>query len=234
VIIDGVTEAMTMNGLSIKENDDVAVFLNTLPRVFARAGAAVILIDHVVKNKAERGDDAIGGQHKRAGIAASYKLETLRPFGRNMGGAARIITTKDRFGHVRAGCAGGRTAGELRLVSRGDVVTLTIAAPSTIVDPESGFRPTMYMQRVSEAVETANTAGIQPSSNDIVKKLVPGKNTVLHRALELLVDEGFLEVRIGAKNAHHHISVRPYRETDDPSSPLSTTNSGENEEREAF
>jgi hypothetical protein len=29
VIIDGVTEAMTMNGLSIKENDDVAVFLNS-------------------------------------------------------------------------------------------------------------------------------------------------------------------------------------------------------------
>jgi hypothetical protein len=106
----------------------------------------------------------------------SYKLETLRPFGRNMGGASRIITTKDRFGHVRAGCAGGRTAGELRLVSSGNTVTLTIAAPQSIVDPDSGFRPTMYMQRVSEAVEHANTAGIQPATNDL-KKLVPGKHT---------------------------------------------------------
>ena len=234
VVIDGVTEAMSMNGFSIKENDDVALFLKLLPRVFARAGAAVILIDHVVKNKQERGNDAIGGQHKRAGIAASYKLEMLRPFGRNMGGSARIITTKDRFGHVRAGCAGGRTAGELRLVSSGSQVTLTIAAPSSIVDPDATFRPTVLMERISRAIEEANAGGIHPSGNDILK-IAAGKKTAKLTALKALVTEGFVEARPGRGGAHHHVSIKPYREIDDPSTPLyDNTQRDEDEEVETF
>lgn len=229
VVIDGVTEAMVMNGMSINDNDDAARFLNTLPRVFARTGAAVVLIDHVVKNKQERGDDAIGAQHKKAGIAASYKLEKLRPFGRNMAGSSRIITTKDKFGYVRAACVAGRTAGELRVVSTGSTVKLTITAPSNILDPDAGFRPTVLMERVSRAIEDANAAGIHPSGNDILK-IVTGKTGTVVKAIEALVTERFIETRPGKGKAHHHLSVKPYREADDPSTALYTNTQRDDEE----
>lgn len=236
VVLDGVTEAMSQNGWSIKENDDVALFLASLPRVFARAGAAVIQIDHVVKNKADRGDDAIGGIHKRAGIdGASYKLETLRPFGRGMAGAARITVTKDRPGHVRPNCVAGKTVGEVRLASIGDTVTLTVASPDSITNPDGGFRPTVLMERISRFVEDANVLDETPTSNTILAGVTGDKNAK-RTALAKLTEEGYLTTATGRRNSHLHTSVKPYRDTADPASPhhKPTTDSDDPAEEEMF
>ena len=55
-----VTEAMAGNGWSIIDNDDTAKFLESLPRPAARAGAAVVLIDHTTKNGEPGNRFAIG------------------------------------------------------------------------------------------------------------------------------------------------------------------------------
>ena len=68
MVIDGVTEAMTMHGLELKDNADVAKFVELLPRPLARMGAAVVLVDHVAKDTGGRGRFAIGAPHKLAGI----------------------------------------------------------------------------------------------------------------------------------------------------------------------
>ena len=47
-------------------------------RPIAAAGAAVVLIDHVAKDKEKRGRYAIGAQHKLAGVAVAYGIEVLR------------------------------------------------------------------------------------------------------------------------------------------------------------
>jgi AAA domain len=73
--IDGVTEAMTLHDLELNSNRDVAMFIALLPRRLARSGVAVVQIDHVVKDKEERGRHAIGAQHK---LAASTLLTSLR------------------------------------------------------------------------------------------------------------------------------------------------------------
>src|SRR5665811_792192 len=64
VVIDGATEALTLHGLDLSDNADIARWLDLLPRPAARTGAAVLLIDHVVKSKENRGRYAIGAQHK--------------------------------------------------------------------------------------------------------------------------------------------------------------------------
>lgn len=120
-IVDGVTEAMTMLGLDPLSNRDVARFMEQVPRRLARSGAAVVLVDHVVKAKGERGRFAIGAQHKLAGIdGAAYSFEVLRPFGRGLEGVARIEVAKDRPGFVRQVAAGGKLVGDLHLVSCDD------------------------------------------------------------------------------------------------------------------
>jgi hypothetical protein len=121
VVLDGVTEAMVMHDLDPSNNRDVAAFMEQLPRPLARSGAAVVLIDHVVKAKDGRGRYAIGAQHKLAGLdGAAYSFEAIRPFGRGREGVARIEVTKDRPGFVRQIAEAGTRVAELYLRSRED------------------------------------------------------------------------------------------------------------------
>lgn len=102
VVVDGVTEAMAVHGLSLMNNDDIAKFIKTLPRVIQRTGAAVVMIDHVTKSREDRGRFAIGGQHKLAAIdGAVYGLEAKVPFVRGAGGESLVKVDKDRPGGVR-------------------------------------------------------------------------------------------------------------------------------------
>jgi len=115
---DGVTEAMSLQGLELKDNADVAKFVVLLPRSLARMGGAVVLVDHVAKDRNGRGRFAIGAQHKLAGIdGAAYSIEVIRPFGRGMRGLSRLTVTKDRPGFVRPNAAYGKGAGPVHLHS---------------------------------------------------------------------------------------------------------------------
>ncbi len=69
VVLDGVTEAMSLLGYDPLSNANVASFIAHLPRPFTSGGAAVGLVDHVTKNNSS-GRYAIGGQHKLADLTA--------------------------------------------------------------------------------------------------------------------------------------------------------------------
>jgi hypothetical protein len=106
-VIDGVTEAMTLDQLKYADNSDIATWLRALPKKVARSGAATICIDHVTKAPETQGRYAIGGQHKLAGTTgAAYKFTLLRPLSRPQGiepvlGLAEVTVVKDRPGYVR-------------------------------------------------------------------------------------------------------------------------------------
>lgn len=106
-IVDGITEAMTTEGLEVNENADAATFARRLLRPLADAGAAVVAIDHQPKNAGETGRYALGSQHKLAGLTgAAYRFEPVRPLGRPDGteevvGWSKVTVSKDRPGYVR-------------------------------------------------------------------------------------------------------------------------------------
>lgn len=105
--IDGVTEAMTVEGLSMLDNTDIATWLRVLPKYIVRiTDAAVCAIDHVTKSKETQGRFAIGGQHKLAGTTgATYKVTTITNLSRAINdpivGQSLITIQKDRPGWVR-------------------------------------------------------------------------------------------------------------------------------------
>lgn len=103
VIIDGVTEALTMWGGETKDNDAITRWMRLFPRAIAAAsGAAVVQIDHVTKNTETRGRFAIGGQAKLATIdGAAYLVEPLEALAPGRTGTLTIRVTKDRPGFVR-------------------------------------------------------------------------------------------------------------------------------------
>lgn len=102
VVVDSTNEAMVMEGLDPNDNKDSGTFLRRLARPAIEAGAGVLLLDHVAKNRDTRGTWAIGAQQKRAMIrGASYLVENRKPFGRGVEGEAVLTIAKDTPGAVR-------------------------------------------------------------------------------------------------------------------------------------
>lgn len=102
IVIDGVTESLTMWDGATKENDDITKWMREFPRALAKSGAAVVLVDHITKNAETRGRFAIGGQAKLATIdGAAYLIEPIKNLAPGGAGALTVRVTKDRPGAVR-------------------------------------------------------------------------------------------------------------------------------------
>ena len=206
-VIDGITEAMTMHGLSLMDNEDVARWLALIPKTLADLGPATVQIDHVVKNADQRGRYAIGGQHKLAGITGvAYKMLTIRSFGRGVKGHAKLVIDKDKHGDVGPN---GVTAADLHLdaTSPDGILYAWLDTPGDDHTETGEWRPTGYMTRVSRFLLV--NAGA--NSNDI-KKAVRGKDTHIAAAISALVSEGYVRVEAGANRSANHYLETPFEE----------------------
>jgi hypothetical protein len=109
VVLDGVTEAMSLHELKVREEDGAATFRRVLVKPCTAVGAATLAADHVVKDREKRGRDALGSVHKGNGLTGSLiLLENAEPFGRDLRGRSHVFITKDRPGHLRRN---GRASG---------------------------------------------------------------------------------------------------------------------------
>lgn len=212
VVLDGVNAAMTLLGLDLTSNTDATKFSQSVLRPLKRGGAGVLTIDHVPKSKENRGNYAIGAQAKRADIdGAAISVEVMAPFGRGQNGELKLTITKDRPGHVRAASAGAKFAGSAHLRSQGDNQVRIAIVP---VGAPGGFRPTHLMEKVSNLLEAATA----PMSKSAVEKGVEGKAEAVRIACQVLLEEGYIEIQHGARNAINMTSSRPYRELNDSNS----------------
>jgi AAA domain len=202
--IDGVTEAMTLFDLDMRDNADVARFYRRLARPAQEVGA-VGLADHVVKNAENRGHMAIGAQHKRAGLDVDYELTVTRPWARatdgEREGRVALACGKDRHGTYAA----GERVADLAFTAYPDGgVTIRLDAPEV---RDENWRPTVLMERVSLELE-GHPDGLAGQG---IEDRVRGKAAEVRRATAFLVDDGHAEVSGGARGAHIHRSIRPYR-----------------------
>lgn len=106
-VIDSVTGAMSAEGLDTNSDRDVETFHRLLAYRLANSGPSVLMLDHVVKNRDSRGDDARGSGRKREGITgASYLMRVESPWRRATSvpvtGAFTLRVAKDRPGWVGA------------------------------------------------------------------------------------------------------------------------------------
>lgn len=209
VVGDSVNEAMSQAGLDPYKPTDVSAFYAGFPRSpFANLGAAVLLTDHVTKDRETRGRWAIGSERKLSGIdGAAYAFDPLTPFGRERTATIKITVSKDRLGHVRQHEGTGRVIAMLELQSWPDGgVTYTAGLPEETSKPGAGFHPTHLMERISKVVD--ETPGLSVRA---LRAAVKGKNDAKDLALELLVAEGYVEARSGPRGAREHHCIRPYQ-----------------------
>ncbi len=209
LVVDACTEALAQQGLSSKDDVDISTWLELLPRWAARLGPAVLVLDHVVKDTESRGRWATGSAHKLAGLdGVAYSLEAVHRGGVGLLGRSRLWVEKDRHGQVRGPATvrstGGKDwAGDLVVDSTGPFLEAYVEPPAAQVGP---FRPTVLMQRISEALVGAG----RPLSGREVEDRVAGKAATVRQALGALVDEGHVEVELGHHNSRQHRLVKPY------------------------
>ena len=79
-------------------------------------------------------------------------------------------------------------------------------------------RPTHLMEEVSKTLEAAMT----PLSKNAVEKAIKGKAEWVRIAIQNLIDEKFVGIENGSRNALNLKSLRPYRQEDDGSSGISS------------
>ncbi len=115
----------------------------------------------------------------------------------------KVTVAKDRCGHIRqhAGARGVISMVELKSWPD-DGVTVSFDVPEAATD---SFRPTHIMTKLSERI--AQTPGLTTRA---LSGAVHGKTETKIFALELLVQEGYVEVRSGPRNSRLHHSLRPF------------------------
>lgn len=189
VVLDGVTEAMALHNLELKDNTDVAKFGNLLPGWIAARGPAVVALDHVVKDTTNQGRYAIGGAHKLNGLnGAAYILKNRTPFTIGCTGRSSIYVAKDRPGQVRQHAV---TSGKQQWF--GDLVMTSLSETSVdlaIVAPTQGgdeFRPTEYMGRIAAVLEADG-----PLSQRAILDRTKGNRGYRVTALKRLIEDGYV------------------------------------------
>lgn len=212
-VIDGVTEALSLHGLSSKSDVDIASLAALLMRPLADAGPAVLPIDHVVKDPEQRGRWPIGSQHKLASVGgAAYGIHSVQVARRGTDdGLSRVVVVKDRQGEVRAHASAGGIVADFHFGSSdAGRVSWRLVAPEAVKEVHD-FRPTHLMERVSRWLEGQVA---ERSQNEIVAS-VTGKERAILAAVRCLVAEGFVATNTGPRGAKLHRSTRPFREDGD-------------------
>lgn len=197
VIIDGVTESLTMWGGETVDNDSITKWMRQFPRTVAnRSGAAVVLIDHITKNSETRGRFAIGGQAKLATIdGAAYIVEPIEVLSPGRVGSLTLRVTKDRIGDVRASAGMWRKsdrtqeAAVLTIDSTSAQMQYVIGAPTS----EDELNERTEFKKLSEMAEFIHT---NPGcSRRELNEGIRGDKALITERLETLMGRGFIENR---------------------------------------
>jgi hypothetical protein len=199
VVVDGLTEGYGLLGLDINSNDDAAKFLAAIPRPAAAAGAAVLEIDHVGRNKDARGRYSIGAQHKLAGVAVAYGTDVIKTLSRTTPGLIKLKVDKDRHGHVRGRALGGVIAmAHFTPADDGQQMSVRLDPPEDTAT-SGEFRPTVLMARVAEFVNDEPGA-----SRNHIRQGVAGRGEWVDKALHLLTAEGYIDRRKEGQTYAHY------------------------------
>lgn len=233
-IIDGVTSCLAYAGLDSNSGDDIAAWYNTMPRLISACGPAVVLIDHVVKSKDNRGRYAGGSMQKLALIdGISYSVDMTKPVGKGVRGTIVIKSGKDRISEIEEHCAVNWSSdgSHLREAARIEInstdpklIRVNIARPNMMPSEETARqrgleRPTGLMEKISRIIENAPE---EPNQTEIIELLKDdgssARKTTVLTAINRLLEGEWISSRSGRNNRNIYASVRPYRQMNDPKS----------------
>jgi hypothetical protein len=188
---------MAMDGINPNADEEVATWLRGVARRLAGVGAAVVMIDHVVKSR-EHGRNtefASGSKRKRDAITAAYFLEAKTAPSRENDGELWLWNRKDRYGWRQKNTV---TAKILMVNGDGDSVQMSMVQPKETVTASEPAQDKVE-HRMGQILATLRTAG--PLSISALKdQLHVGHNSVV-AAVNGLTEQGKVTVAEGLRGA---------------------------------
>lgn len=194
IVFDGITEALGLQGIASKDNEDVAEWFGNVPRRLAHnTNAAVLLVDHVAKATDSRSRFAIGAQAKLSALdGCQFIAEMKVPFARGRSGVTRVFVAKDRPGHVRAFATG---TGQKQAITDMQVnsldngrLTITFCPPDMKVREDGTIEPTGVQQDIIRYLKRVHGG----RGKTAIITSVRGRNTTKIKAFQEMLDEGWL------------------------------------------
>jgi hypothetical protein len=212
-VIDGVNNALMLEGLKPNDPDAIGKLYAGAARTAQKVNAAVVLIDHLKKDRDATEPGAGGSQHKRSGITgASYKMRLTKKMSPAQSGRGFLKVDKDALGQARAACPDAESFGDVVLHVNDGSVRVEISPPSlapVTMSAEGVPRRTGYMDKVSRLVEGRGLAG---TSIESARDELKCSRDYVRDALKCLVAEGFVTVEGEASNKQKYFHVRPFRD----------------------
>ena len=206
MVSDAFNAALTLHGYSPRSTEEVEAFWQRVVAPFCHQGAAVVLPDHVVKEKEARGRYAYGSERKATGCDVHLGLRVIEAFGRGRRGRAKITVHRDRIGFLEK-----PSPGLFVLDSDPDTGRLgwTIEESGRVHGDE--FRPD---EAHGEGEPLPRGVGRRSACADQIESGVKGKTDYKRLAIDLLLREEYAVEFPGAHGARLVKHVRPYREAD--------------------
>jgi hypothetical protein len=204
VVFDAFNATLSQHRCDPNSSADVERFLRSVVSPFASEGAAVVLPDHVVKQREARGRYSYGSERKQTGVDVHLGLSVIEPLGRGRTGKAKISVHKDRAGFLEPAL----------FVLTSDPETGKCSWRIELdhaVSDEGDFRPTNLMEKVSRYLELAG----EPRSRNQVEQDVKGKSEYVRQAIDVLISESFAVEFKGERGARMVKLVRAFREADE-------------------
>ena len=105
ILLDSLGELLPMFGASSNSPDDFTRVHTAVIKPLARSGAALVVIDHLPKNRDSASFGSTGTTAKKRAIGGtSLRVTVQDPFRPGSGGRAQVTLNKDRHGGLRAAC----------------------------------------------------------------------------------------------------------------------------------
>jgi hypothetical protein len=185
-VIDSAAGAYSVSGLDDNKRSDAETFSRAWITPMWQSGVTTIVLDHVVKNSEARGRYAIGSERKLGTVDVHLGFEPVKALSRGGRGLVRVVTHKDRPGHLSRPVAA-------ELVLHSDPVTHRVTWEFRRPNEAAGgsgdsWRPTVLMDRVVEHLGRDP----EPIAKTTLAKAVRGNYQYLLVAIDLLVSEGRL------------------------------------------
>jgi hypothetical protein len=206
-VLDAMTGALQLHGLDPNKGIDIETIYRAVVDRCRAHGAATAVIDHLTKDRENRGKYAIGSERKVSAVDVVLAFEVVRTFGRGRSGLAHIKVNKDRPGGLRR----PRVA-DLELVS--DAATGSVKwklhTPKTAdsTTEQQAFRPTALMEKVSRYLETQ----AHPVPRREIEKAITGKAQFVRIAIDALVAEGYAGETSGPNNSRIVAPKKAFRD----------------------
>jgi hypothetical protein len=216
VLIDASAGAFDSSGLDDNSRKDAEKFARQWIQPLFSRGIATIVLDHVTKNSETRGKYAIGSERKTGGADVHLGFDALKTLTRGGNGLVKVTAHKDRGAYMAR-----PTVAMIELASDEEThaVTVTIRPPDPTENTQGEFRHTIYMEKVSKALEANDGQPMSKNALEEVPKI--GKRDYVRAAIEELAADDYITIETGARGAKLITLVRPFRKDEYDFAPTS-------------